>query len=109
MRTTRSRKLRAKYIGPFEVIKRVSLASYELDLPANFKAHPVINIKCLKEFHASLARFVNRPDNARNRNLNPEDVVETEEKEKTRDHRESRQGRLQYLCRHKNTADHNDV
>jgi hypothetical protein len=40
---------------------------------------------------ASLARFVKRPDDdAKNINLNPEDVVEKEEIEKTRDHRESR-------------------
>ena len=72
------------------------MTSYELHLPANFKARPVINIEYLKEFHASPARFVNRPDDGKNRNLDPEDVVEKEEIEKIRDHRESRQGRLQY-------------
>jgi hypothetical protein len=44
MRTTGSRKLRTKYIGPFAVTKRVSPTSYELDLPANLRAHPVINL-----------------------------------------------------------------
>jgi hypothetical protein len=109
MRVTGSRKLRAKYIGPFAITKRVSPTSYELDLPANFKVHPVINIEYSKEFHASPTRFVNRPDDGKNHMMNPEDVVDGEEIEQIRGHRESRHGQLQYLCHYKATADHNDV
>lgn len=66
MRTTGGRKLRAKYIGPFTIVKRVSPTSYELDLPANFKVHPVINLAHLKEFHPKLERFVGGPIGPRN-------------------------------------------
>jgi hypothetical protein len=109
MRTTRSRKLRAKYIGPFQITKRVSPTSYELDLPANFKVHPVINLEYLKEFHPNPERFVGRPVDPRNQKLNDEEVVDSSQIEAIRDHRESRYGRLQYLCHHRGTADHDDV
>lgn len=49
MRTTGSRKLRANYIGPFTITNRVSPTSYELDLPANFRVHPVLNLEYLKK------------------------------------------------------------
>lgn len=108
-RTTGSRKLRAKYIGPFVIAKRVSPTSYELDLPANFKVHPVTNIEYLKEFHPSPERFVNRSDNGKNHMLNADDVIDSDELEQIRDHRESCQAHLQYLCHYKGTADHDDV
>lgn len=109
MRTTGSRKLRAKYIGPFTITKRVSPTSYELDLPANFRVHPVINLEYLKEFHPSPERFVGRPVDSRNQKQNNEDVVDGDEIEEIRDHRESRYGRLQYLCHYRGSADHDDV
>jgi hypothetical protein len=109
MRTTGSRKLRAKYIGSFQISKRVSPTSYELDLPANFKVHTVINLKYLKEFHPNPERFVGRPVDPRNQKLNDEEVVDTSEIEAISDHRESRYGRLQYLCHYRGMADHDDV
>lgn len=109
MRTTGSRKLRAKYIGPFKITKRVSPTSYELDLPANFKVHPVINLEYLKEFHPNPERFVGRPNDPRNHAMNQEDVIYNNDIEAIRDHRESRYGRLQYLCHYKGTADHDDL
>lgn len=57
---TGSRKLRARYVGPFKVLKRISSTSYELDLPANIKSHPVINLEYLKEYHESPERFSSR-------------------------------------------------
>lgn len=109
MRTTGSRKLRAKYIGPFTITKRVSPTSYELDLPANFKVHPVINLEYPKEFHPTPERFVGRPVDQRNQKLNSEEVADSNEIEAIRDHRESRYGRLQYLCHYRGTADHDDI
>jgi hypothetical protein len=44
IRTTSSKKLRAKYIGPFTITQRVSPTSYESGLPATFKAYPVFNV-----------------------------------------------------------------
>jgi hypothetical protein len=109
MRTTGSKKLRAKYIGPFTITKRVSPTSYELDLPANFRVHPVINIQYLKEFHPNPERFVGRPTDPRNNRLNTDDTVDSTEIEEIRDHRETRLGFFQYLCHYKDMADHDDV
>jgi hypothetical protein len=55
-----SRKLKAKYVEPFEIVRRVSATSYELDLPDSIKAHPVINLEYPKEFHESPERFASR-------------------------------------------------
>jgi hypothetical protein len=105
---TGSKKLRPKYIGPFVITKRVSPTSYELDLPANMKVHPVINIEYLKEFHLSPARF-GRRDDSYDRRMNDEDVAGDDDIEAILDHRETRNGRLQYLCHYQKTADHDDV
>jgi hypothetical protein len=109
VRTTGSKRLRAKYISPFTIAKRVSPTSYELDLPANFKVHPVINIQYLKEFHPNPERFVGRPTDPRNNRLNTDDIVDNTEIEEIRDHRETRLGFFQYLCHYKDTADHDDM
>jgi hypothetical protein len=109
MRTTGSRKLRAKYIGPLTITKSVSPTSYELGLPANFKVHPVINLEYLKEFHPTPERFVGRPVDPRSQKLNDGDVVDSNEIEAIRNHGESRYGRLQYLCHYRGTADHDDI
>jgi hypothetical protein len=109
MRTNDSRKLRAKYIGPFTITKRVSPTSYELDLPANFRVHPVIKLEYLKEFYPSPERFVGRPIVSGHQRPNDADVVNNEEIEEIRDRRESRYSRLQYRCHYRGTANHDDV
>jgi hypothetical protein len=109
MRATARKKLRAKYIDPFSITKWVSPTSYELDLPANFRVHPVINIQYLKEFHPNPARFVGRLTDPRNNRLSTDDTVESTLIEEIRDHRETRLGFFQYLCHYKETADHDDV
>jgi hypothetical protein len=48
-----TKKLLAKYIGPFTIIERVSSAAYKLDLPKNLRIHPVINISRLDRFVAN--------------------------------------------------------
>jgi transposase InsO family protein len=92
-----SRKLKAKYIGPFKVLKRVSATSYELDLPQNIKAHPVINLEYLKEYHETPERFSSRitppPDPI-------EDVESGEleyEVETVKDHRTTKRRGLEFL------------
>ena len=52
-----SQKLHGKYSGPFQIVRKVSPNAYELDLPANIKIHPTINIEYLKEYHASPDRL----------------------------------------------------
>jgi hypothetical protein len=60
MRASGTNKLRAKYIGPFTVSRKVSATAYELDLPMNMKVHPIINLKYLKGYHQSPDRFGSR-------------------------------------------------
>ena len=59
-RTAGSRKLRGKFSGPFSIIKKVSPTAYQLDLPANIRIHPTINIEYLKAYHASDPRLGQR-------------------------------------------------
>lgn len=48
-----SRKLSAKYVGPFKIIQRITAGAYKLELPASMKIHPVVNVENLKPFHDS--------------------------------------------------------
>jgi hypothetical protein len=41
-----------KYEGPFMVVKRVGKLAYKLDLPPEFRVHPVFHVCNLKPFHA---------------------------------------------------------
>jgi hypothetical protein len=93
-----SRKLKAKYVGPFKVLRRISPTCYELDLPESIRAHPVINLEYLKDYHESPERFSSRVIPP------PEPIVSTAddepeyEIEEIKDHRYNRQsGELEYL------------
>ncbi|GHJ84924.1 hypothetical protein NliqN6_1326 [Naganishia liquefaciens] len=57
LRAAATQKLHGKYSGPFQIVRKVSPTAYELDLPANIKIHPTINIEYLKEYHASPERL----------------------------------------------------
>ncbi|KAF3791708.1 hypothetical protein EJ110_NYTH13717 [Nymphaea thermarum] len=41
-----------KYEGPFTVVKRMEKLAYKLDLPLDFKAHPVFHVCNLQAFYA---------------------------------------------------------
>ncbi|GHJ89142.1 hypothetical protein NliqN6_5544, partial [Naganishia liquefaciens] len=53
LKASASQKLHGKYSGPFQIIRKISPTAYELDLPANIKIHPTVNIEYLKQYHAS--------------------------------------------------------
>ena len=57
----RARKLTERYIGPYRVKRVVNANSYELELPASMKNHPVINISHLKEYRDGVQAFPDRP------------------------------------------------
>ncbi|EIW71197.1 hypothetical protein TREMEDRAFT_26998 [Tremella mesenterica DSM 1558] len=45
-----SRKLEAKYVGPFKIIRRVGKNAFELDLPPSMRVHNVFNVTLLEPF-----------------------------------------------------------
>ncbi|KAI5450579.1 hypothetical protein NCC49_002838 [Naganishia albida] len=107
MRTTGAKKLRAKYIGPFAIDKRISPTSYSLDLPAGIKVHPVVDIEYLKGYHVSPERLGPRTKAAQM--TWAKELVNEREIESVKDHRETRSGALQYLVHWKDTAEHDDT
>jgi hypothetical protein len=46
-----SKKLTAKYLGPFPVEKVVSPVAYKLHLPKSLKIHPVFHVSLLQPWH----------------------------------------------------------
>ena len=45
-----SHKLRAKYVGPYRIIEKVSKLAYRLDLPRHFGAHATFHVDRLKRW-----------------------------------------------------------
>ena len=41
-------KLQRRYIGPFQILQKISKAAYKLELPENWKMHPVFHVSLLK-------------------------------------------------------------
>ncbi|XP_060170546.1 uncharacterized protein LOC132601481 [Lycium barbarum] len=52
MRFGKKVKLRLRFIGPFEILRRVGDVAYELALPPGFLGvHPVFHVSMLKKYH----------------------------------------------------------
>jgi hypothetical protein len=50
LQNPRARKLLPKWVGPFEVLKKVGQVAYKLRLPANIKVHPVFHVSLLRAY-----------------------------------------------------------
>ena len=46
-----SSKLAKRYYGPFKVLRRIGAVSYELELPAASRIHPVIHVSQIRAYH----------------------------------------------------------
>jgi len=49
--STMSKKLAAKYLGPFQVEQVISSVAYKLRLPSALKIHPVFHVSLLQPWH----------------------------------------------------------
>jgi hypothetical protein len=47
------RKLSAKFVGPFAVLKRVGKVAYRLELPPSLKIHNVFHVSVLRRYNGS--------------------------------------------------------
>ena len=108
-RTKGSRKLRAKYIGPFKILGKLGPNAYRIDLPAHLQVHPVINATYLKPYVPSPIRFADREE------LPPPPIVDPESNEleyfveRIVNHRRTKRGKLEYLTHWLGYPDYEDT
>jgi predicted aspartyl protease len=95
MKQVKTRKLVAKFVGPFKIMEQIGTVSYKLQLPEKSRVHPVFHISALKKYNESQdKRKFERPESI---------LVESEEEyevEAILDHRVSRKKR-EYLVKWK--------
>ncbi|KAL1919526.1 uncharacterized protein VTP21DRAFT_2219 [Calcarisporiella thermophila] len=67
-----TRELQHKFIGPYEIIEKISAVAYKVKLPDSLRIHPVFHISLLKRFNEGPQEYASR--------INPPpQPVETEE------------------------------
>jgi hypothetical protein len=52
-----AKKLSPRFIGPFDIVRKVSPVAYELALPTYIHAHPVFHVSCLKAYQKNPEEF----------------------------------------------------
>ena len=105
--STMSKKLAAKYLGPFTVEKVISPVAYKLKLPQSLKIHPVFHVSLLQPWHKA-HEFPTHVDATV---YHPPPVVPDDEQylvEALLDKRISR-GRTEYLVRWKGYGPEDDM
>jgi hypothetical protein len=60
-RTMAARKLLPRFVGPFKVVRRVGQVAYELELPSNWRVHPVFHVSLLVPWHVSFRQATPPP------------------------------------------------
>ena len=59
MRFGKKEKLAPRYIGPFEILKRIGMVSYQLALPPNMsQMHPVFHVSMLRKYISSSSAVI---------------------------------------------------
>ncbi|XP_070003004.1 uncharacterized protein [Nicotiana sylvestris] len=59
MRFGKKGKLSPRFIGPFEVFRRVVEVVYEIDLPSSLsRVHPIFHVSMLQRYHADLSHVL---------------------------------------------------
>ncbi|XP_070054402.1 uncharacterized protein [Nicotiana tomentosiformis] len=59
MRFEKKGKLSLRFVGPFEVLRRVGEVSYDLDLPPSLlRVHPVFHVSMLWRYHADMSHVL---------------------------------------------------
>ena len=57
-------KLNPRYIGPFEIVERIGLVAYRLDLPEEFSlVHNVFHISMLRKYIPDPSHVLEAPEN----------------------------------------------
>ncbi len=94
------KKLTPKYIGPYEIIDKISSTVYKLKLPNNLHIHPVFHISLIKLYHEITDDF--------NRELPPQPDINVDNNQSTDEYEvekildiKYKRGKLYYLIQWK--------